>query len=149
MALAWLHSLNGCWCFSSKKTAKWNDQQKQKRLLTPGLYDNLICVQRLRVWKALCPIRSVQRISTCPWQRWSGSFRRRCGAEPAQRAQILQVEQAEINEHHKPHWFNARWHRMNILRVQPFLSVFQLPKQTCITRFQKDGPIKVLGQRQG
>lgn len=102
--------------------------QSQKLLLTPGLYDNLICVQR--VWKALCPIRSMQRISTCPWQRWSGSFRRRCGAEPVQRAQILQVEQAEINEHHKPHWFNTRWHRMNIPRVQPFPGVFQLPKQT-------------------
>lgn len=114
----------------------------QKRLLTPGLYDNLICVQRLRVWKALCPIRSMQWISTCPWQRWSGSFRRRCGGEPAQRAQILQVEQAEINEHHKPHWFNTRWHRMNILRVQLFLGVFQLPKQTQKRR------IEVLGQQQ-
>lgn len=33
---------------------------------------------------------------------------RRCGTEPAKRAQTLQVEQAEINEHHKPHLFNAR-----------------------------------------
>lgn len=120
----------------------------QKLLLTPGLYDNLICVQRLRVWKALCPIRSMQRISTCPWQRWSGSFRRRCGAEPAQRAQILQVEQAEINEHHQPHWFNARWHRMNILRDQPFPGVFQLPEQTYSSRLKKDALMEVLGRQQ-
>lgn len=101
----------------------------EKPLLTPGLYDNLICVWWLRVWKALCPIRSMQQISTCPWQRWSGSFRRRCGTEPAKRAQILQVEQAEINEHHKPHLFNTGWHRMNIPSVKLFHSVFQLLKQ--------------------
>lgn len=98
----------------------------EKPLLTPGLYDNLICVWWLRVWKALCPIRSVQQISTCPWQRWSGSFRRRCGTEPEKRAQTLQVEQAEINEHHKPHLFNTRWHRMNIPSVKLFCTIFQL-----------------------
>lgn len=35
-------------------------------------------------------------------------------ASQHKRAQTLQVEQAEINEHHKPHLFNTRWRRMNI-----------------------------------
>lgn len=56
--------------------------------------------------------------STCPWQRWSGSFRRRGGTEPASGAQILQVEQAEINEHHRPNLFNTERHRMNIPSVE-------------------------------
>lgn len=102
----------------------------EKPLLTPGLYDNVICVWWLRVWKALCPIRSVQQISTCPWQRWSGSFRRHCGSEPVKRAQTPQVEQAEINEHHKPHLFNTGWHPMNIPSVKLFHTIFHLPKLT-------------------
>lgn len=115
----------------NQKTPERAEEEKggEKPLLTPGLYDNLICVWWLRVWKALCPIRSVQKISTCPWQRWSGSFRRHCGTEPAKRAQTPQVEQAEINEHHKPHLFNARWHWMNI-PSDYFTVYFQFHKQT-------------------
>lgn len=111
-------------------TPKKKDFARQKPLLTPGLYDNLMHVWCLRVWKALCPIRSMQRISTCPWQRWSGSFRRRRGTEPAKGAQTLQVEQAEINEHHRPHLFNTVRHRMNIPSVwKKLCCIFQLLKQ--------------------
>lgn len=89
------------------------------------LYDNLMCAWWLRVWKALCPITSVQQISTCPWQRWSGSFKRHCGSEPANRAQTSQVEQAEINEHHKTSLFNMKWHWMNIPPVKMLHNVFK------------------------
>lgn len=116
-----------------------------KPLLTPGLYNNVICVWWLGVWKALCPIRSVQHISTWPWQRWSGSFRRHCGTEPAKRAQTPQVEQAEINEHHKPHLFSTRWHRMNIPSAKLFHIIFQLLK---LTYNIKKGWIKIFNIRQ-
>lgn len=117
------------------KRKKKKDFEREKPRLTPGLYDNLMHVWCLRVWKALCPIKSMQRISTCAWQRWSGSFRRRRGTEPAKGAQILQVEQAEINEHHRPHLFNTVRHWMNIPSVwkkkerKNALLHFQLLKQ--------------------
>lgn len=48
---------------------------------TKGIYSLLICC----LWNAetLCPITTVEKYSSCPWLRWSTSFKSYCGTAPA------------------------------------------------------------------